>query len=141
MLHSIVSMRGRSLRSKPKMVRSAWWKISISTTDTWAIRYLVVDTSPWLGGRSVLISPIALGAKAWASDRLTVALTGKQVENSPLSILIGRSRGKRKPPSQRITVTHTIGAGADYGAQAPIQFTLPSHKRTTWGCVAPAPNH
>ena len=29
--------------------------------ETWAIRYLVVNTSNWLPGRLVLISPIAIG--------------------------------------------------------------------------------
>lgn len=37
--------------------------------ETWAIRYLVVNTSRWLDGRLVLISPIALGQKqkGWES--------------------------------------------------------------------------
>ena len=50
---------------------------------TWAIRYLVVNTSRWLNGRLVLISPIALGQKGWESRRLDVALTKKQIEDSP----------------------------------------------------------
>ena len=53
--------------------------------ETWAIRYLVVNTSRWLDGRLVLISPIALGQKqkGWESKRLDVALTKKQIEDSP----------------------------------------------------------
>jgi hypothetical protein len=51
--------------------------------ETWAIRYLVVNTSSWLGGRLVLISPIALAQKGLESKRLDVALTKKQIENSP----------------------------------------------------------
>lgn len=51
--------------------------------ETWAIRYLVVNTSRWLDGRLVLISPIALGQKGWESRRLDVALTKKQIEDSP----------------------------------------------------------
>ena len=51
--------------------------------ETWTIRYLVVNTSRWLDGRLVLISPIALGQKGWASKRLDVALTKKQIEDSP----------------------------------------------------------
>ncbi|MGA8184112.1 MAG: PRC-barrel domain-containing protein, partial [Terriglobia bacterium] len=53
--------------------------------ETWAIRYLVVNTSRWLEGRLVLISPIALGQKqkGWKSKQLDVALTKKQIEDSP----------------------------------------------------------
>jgi PRC-barrel domain len=52
--------------------------------QTWAIRYLTVDTGGWLEGRQVLISPISvLGVPDWEAKRLDVALTKKQVENSP----------------------------------------------------------
>jgi hypothetical protein len=52
--------------------------------DTWAIRYLTVNTGGWLGGRTVLISPISVtGQPDWQSKRLDVALTKAQVENSP----------------------------------------------------------
>ena len=51
--------------------------------ETWAIRYLTVDTAGWLGGRQVLISPISVVQTDWQARRLDVALTKKQVENSP----------------------------------------------------------
>ncbi|MEO8338557.1 MAG: PRC-barrel domain-containing protein [Nitrospirota bacterium] len=51
--------------------------------ETWAIRYLAVDTGGWLGGRRVLVSPISVVHTDWPSRRLDVALTKKQVENSP----------------------------------------------------------
>jgi hypothetical protein len=51
---------------------------------TWAIRYLTVNTGGWLDDRLVLISPISvMGQPDWQSKRLNVALTRKQVENSP----------------------------------------------------------
>src|SRR5580698_8674053 len=50
---------------------------------TWAIRYLVVETGGWLGGRQVLISPISVAETEWQARRLDVALTKKQVEESP----------------------------------------------------------
>ena len=31
--------------------------------ETWAIRYLTVETGGWLGGRIVLISPISVAAR------------------------------------------------------------------------------
>src|SRR5271163_4997392 len=51
--------------------------------ETWAIRYLTVDTGGWLGGRQVLISPMSVLHTDWPAKQLDVALTKKQVENSP----------------------------------------------------------
>lgn len=51
--------------------------------ETWAVRYLTVDASGWLGGRRVLISPISIVGADWQAKRLDVSLTKKQVENSP----------------------------------------------------------
>jgi hypothetical protein len=51
--------------------------------ETWAIRYLVVDTGGWLGGRQVLISPFSITHTDWEAKRLDVALTKKQVADSP----------------------------------------------------------
>jgi hypothetical protein len=50
---------------------------------TWAIRYLVVETGGWLGGRQVLISPISVTHADWPAAQLEVALTKEQVEHSP----------------------------------------------------------
>ena len=50
--------------------------------ETWAIRYLTVETDGWLG-RQVLISPLSIVHTDWQARRLDVALTKKQVENSP----------------------------------------------------------
>ncbi len=51
--------------------------------ETWVIRYLTVDTGGWLGGRRVLISPLAITHTDWPVRRLDLALTKKQVQNSP----------------------------------------------------------
>ena len=51
--------------------------------DTWAIRYLTVETGGWLQGRRVLISPMSLIRADWQGKRLDVELTKTQVENSP----------------------------------------------------------
>jgi hypothetical protein len=51
--------------------------------ETWAIRYLIVETGGWLGGRRVLISPFSVTQTDWSGNRLDVALTKKQVEHSP----------------------------------------------------------
>ena len=51
--------------------------------ESWAIRYLTVETGSWLAGRQVLISPFSVVDTDWRVGRLDVALTKKQVEGSP----------------------------------------------------------
>ncbi len=52
--------------------------------DTWAVRYLTVDTGNWLVGRLVLISPISvIGQPDWQAKRIHVSLTRAQVQKSP----------------------------------------------------------
>jgi hypothetical protein len=50
--------------------------------ETWAIRYLTVAIG-LLGERRVLISPISIKHVDWIGKRLDVALTKRQVANSP----------------------------------------------------------
>lgn len=52
-------------------------------SESWAIRYLVVSTGPWLLGRKVLLHPSAVGQISWETQMLSVGLTKEQVENSP----------------------------------------------------------
>ena len=47
------------------------------------IRYLVLGTGPWLFGKQVLISPVALGKPDWKTQTLVVPLTKEQIQNSP----------------------------------------------------------
>jgi hypothetical protein len=49
----------------------------------WLTRYLVVDTSNWIGGRSVLVSPSVVTKVDSAAKRIDVALTRDQIKNSP----------------------------------------------------------
>lgn len=51
--------------------------------EDWRIRYLVVDTGPWILGRKVLVSLLALGQPVWASETFPVDLTRDQVKSSP----------------------------------------------------------
>jgi hypothetical protein len=51
--------------------------------ETWAIRYLTVETGGWLGGKPVLISPFSITHTDWQARRVDVVLTKEQVENSP----------------------------------------------------------
>jgi PRC-barrel domain protein len=49
----------------------------------WTVRYIVVDTNPWLPGGKVLVSPIVSGQPDWDNKKLPVLLTREQVKNSP----------------------------------------------------------
>lgn len=49
----------------------------------WAVRWLVVDTGNWLPGRKVLLPLTALGQPDQVSRKFPVALTMRQVQESP----------------------------------------------------------
>jgi hypothetical protein len=49
----------------------------------WTVRYLVVDTRAWLRGREVLISPLAVTHVDLERQRIDLAVTQKQVDESP----------------------------------------------------------
>ena len=50
--------------------------------ESWVIRYVVVDTSAWLG-REVLLSPYSMGEPDWGREVLPVTITKEQVKHSP----------------------------------------------------------
>jgi len=51
--------------------------------ETWAIRYLLVDTRNWLPGKHVLVSPRWSKPVNWAESRVFVDLTRDAIKNSP----------------------------------------------------------
>lgn len=51
--------------------------------ETWAIRYLVVNTSNWWLGQQVLIAPQWIDEVRWADQSVTVALSRNEVKTSP----------------------------------------------------------
>jgi hypothetical protein len=51
--------------------------------STWTIRYLIIDTSNWIGGRSVLIAPEWAQRIEWARRRVHVDVPREAVERSP----------------------------------------------------------
>jgi uncharacterized protein YrrD len=51
--------------------------------ESWALRYLVVDTSNWWpGGRKVLISPTWIKSISWDLHSVSVRMTREQLKNS-----------------------------------------------------------
>jgi len=81
MLKSVVQLQGGTIRATDGEIGKV--DQFYFDDETWAIRYLVVNTGDWLPGRLVLVSPIALRQADWQSKRLDVALTKKQIEDSP----------------------------------------------------------
>jgi uncharacterized protein YrrD len=51
--------------------------------ESWAIRYLRIDTSNWIGGKAVLVPQRALEEVNWLESKVHVSLTREQVKNSP----------------------------------------------------------
>lgn len=51
--------------------------------ETWAIRYLIVETGNWFSNKKVLIAPQALLEQDWANKSFPVKLTKDQIKNSP----------------------------------------------------------
>jgi uncharacterized protein YrrD len=51
--------------------------------ETWAIRYLIADTRNWLPGKHVLLAPQWIRSVSWADRSLSVALSRREVEQSP----------------------------------------------------------
>ncbi|MBN1641382.1 MAG: PRC-barrel domain-containing protein [Anaerolineae bacterium] len=49
----------------------------------WKVRYMVVNTGPWLLGRRVLLAPRCVELVRWQMDELEVGLTQDQVAHSP----------------------------------------------------------
>jgi sporulation protein YlmC with PRC-barrel domain len=51
--------------------------------DSWTVRYLVVDTSIWIFGKKVLVSPHAVRRVDLQQQKVFLDLTKSQVENGP----------------------------------------------------------
>jgi hypothetical protein len=51
--------------------------------EGWGVRYLVVDTSNGIGGRSVLIAPSAIAAVDAPNQKIRVTLSRDEIKRSP----------------------------------------------------------
>ena len=68
--------------------------------DNWQIRYLLVDTSNWIGGRSVIVSSGAVERVDKADNRLYIAAEREAIADAPTldSIDAALSRTETGPP-------------------------------------------
>ncbi len=53
-------------------------------TDTWAIRYLIINTSNWWLGHQVLIASNSIKEVSWGTFKIYVDMTQQQVKGAPL---------------------------------------------------------
>jgi sporulation protein YlmC with PRC-barrel domain len=51
--------------------------------ETWAIRYLIIDTKNWWPGKKVLVSPKWIERVSWSESKVFVNLTRENIKQSP----------------------------------------------------------
>lgn len=51
--------------------------------ETWAIRYLIIDTKNWWGGKKVLISPEWIDRISWKESKVYINLSREIIKQSP----------------------------------------------------------
>ena len=93
--------------------------------ESWAIRYLVVDTGSWLTGRLVLLTPHAFGKLDQSEKMLHIKLRKKQIEDSP-------SIESHKPVSRQFEIEYygyygwpPYWDGGGMSGMGPIPVALP----------------
>jgi uncharacterized protein YrrD len=88
----------------------------------WAIRYLVVDTGPWLLGRAVLLAPNCIDIVRWQMRELMVDLSRDQVEKGPeVDLAMPVSRQKETELHQYYAWVPYWNAGARALTAAQVQ--------------------
>lgn len=51
--------------------------------ENWAIRYLIINTSNWWLGHSVLVAPEWISEVSWVNSKIYVDMTQAQIKNAP----------------------------------------------------------
>lgn len=51
--------------------------------ETWAIRYLIIDTTNWFAGKKVLISPKWIDHISWEDSKVFINLSLEQIKQAP----------------------------------------------------------
>jgi PRC-barrel domain len=80
-LHKITEMRGYHIAATDGEIGHA--HDFLVDEGTWLLRYIVVDTSNWIGGRSVLIAATAIARVDSAAKKIHVMLTRDAIRNGP----------------------------------------------------------
>ena len=80
MLHKTSRLRGFHLHASDGEIGHV---DDFLVDPSWKVAYLVVDTSNWVGGKSVLVSPTAIANIDVEKQEIRVRLTRKEIEKSP----------------------------------------------------------
>jgi hypothetical protein len=80
-LHSVADMLGYGVRARDGHAGEV--RDVIFDDETWALRYIVVNTRDSLPGREVLVPSRCIGHVAWDDSAVTVDLAGDQVRGAP----------------------------------------------------------
>jgi len=89
MLHLAHKVKGTTVQARDGEVGTL--EDFIFEQSRWAVRYLVVDTGSWLGGRKVLLSPMAVQGR-WDRSGIALSVQRARVEQSPDLKLAGLER-------------------------------------------------
>lgn len=80
-LHNTSDVNGYDIEASDGEIGDV--KDFIIDEDTWAIRYLIVDTGGWLPGKKVLIAPQWIERVSWEESKVFVNLSRDAIEKSP----------------------------------------------------------
>ncbi len=80
-LRSINAVTGYHIQAKDGLIGHV--EDFLFDSDSWDIRYLVVDTRNWLPGRHVLVAPGAVTSVRWAERRIELNVSCDRVRESP----------------------------------------------------------
>jgi hypothetical protein len=81
MLHKTSYMRGFHVQAADGSIGHV---DEFLVDENWTVRYLVVDTSNWIGGKSVIIPSSAVEKVNSPDKNILLRLTRAEVEGSPL---------------------------------------------------------
>ena len=80
-LHSTADVSGYDIEASDGEIGDV--KDFIIDDETWAIRYLIVDTGGWLPGKKVLIAPQWIERVSWEESKVFINLSRDAIEKSP----------------------------------------------------------
>ena len=81
MLHRLNQVRGFHIHATDGQIGHV--DDVLMDEETWTIRYVVVDTINFIGGKWVVISPSVIKKIEWGKLRVDVALTRAEIRNGP----------------------------------------------------------
>lgn len=90
-LQPVTSMMGYAMQAEDGEIGHV--KDVLVDDKTWAVRYLVVDTEKWWGGKAVLVSPEWLTRVTWDGSRTLSCLVTAADDTAPRRTLSRRTAG------------------------------------------------